>query len=82
MLKNMFTIFKPIFRYFYYIKSVCHLAGRLVRSLKEQISKAPDSTIKITDKDELCVKIAALCHDLGKCFAVEVGFVVAAAAAA
>lgn len=44
---------------------VCHLAGRLVRSLKEQISKAPDSTIKITDKDELCVKIAALCHDLG-----------------
>jgi hypothetical protein len=43
---------------------VCHLAGRLVRALKGQIS---NSEIKITKEDELCVKIAALCHDLGKC---------------
>ncbi|XP_058231182.1 deoxynucleoside triphosphate triphosphohydrolase SAMHD1-like isoform X1 [Hemibagrus wyckioides] len=37
---------------------VAHLAGELVRSLRAQ-----ESTI--TDKDELCVQIAGLCHDLG-----------------
>ena len=38
------------------------MAGRLVRALKRQ-----DSGVKITEKDELCVEIAALCHDLGEC---------------
>ncbi|XP_058231719.1 deoxynucleoside triphosphate triphosphohydrolase SAMHD1-like isoform X4 [Hemibagrus wyckioides] len=37
---------------------VAHLAGELVRSLKAQGNN-------ITDKDELCIQIAGLCHDLG-----------------
>ncbi|XP_053085222.1 deoxynucleoside triphosphate triphosphohydrolase SAMHD1-like [Pangasianodon hypophthalmus] len=37
---------------------VAHLAGELVRSLRAQGND-------ITDKDELCVQIAGLCHDLG-----------------
>ncbi|KAH9490957.1 SAM domain and HD [Bulinus truncatus] len=36
----------------------CHLAGKFARSLKE---KHPE----ISDKDILCIEIAALCHDLG-----------------
>jgi hypothetical protein len=41
--------------------SVCHLAGKLLRAIKE---RQPD--VGITDKDILCVEIAGLCHDLGK----------------
>ncbi|XP_060604041.1 deoxynucleoside triphosphate triphosphohydrolase SAMHD1-like isoform X1 [Ruditapes philippinarum] len=42
---------------------VCHLAGRFVRALQDENSKVLG--VKITNKDELCVEIAALCHDLG-----------------
>ncbi|XP_049326797.1 deoxynucleoside triphosphate triphosphohydrolase SAMHD1-like [Astyanax mexicanus] len=38
---------------------VAHLAGKLVQSLRT------DNELNITDTDELCVKIAGLCHDLG-----------------
>ncbi|XP_053466310.1 deoxynucleoside triphosphate triphosphohydrolase SAMHD1 isoform X2 [Ictalurus furcatus] len=37
---------------------VAHLAGKLVQSLRAQGND-------ITEKDELCVQIAGLCHDLG-----------------
>ena len=40
---------------------VCHLAGEFVRKLSK---KHPG---KICEKDELCVRLAGLCHDLGKC---------------
>ncbi|XP_053387578.1 deoxynucleoside triphosphate triphosphohydrolase SAMHD1-like [Mercenaria mercenaria] len=43
---------------------VCHLAGRLVRALRKQKSKALEN-VEITPEDELCVEVAALCHDLG-----------------
>ncbi|XP_053408076.1 deoxynucleoside triphosphate triphosphohydrolase SAMHD1-like [Mercenaria mercenaria] len=39
---------------------VCHLAGKLLRAIKE---RQPDESI--SDKDILCVEIAGLCHDLG-----------------
>jgi HD superfamily phosphodiesterase len=45
----------------FYLFSVCHLAGKLLRAIKE---RQPD--VGITDKDILCVEIAGLCHDLGK----------------
>ncbi|XP_049326802.1 deoxynucleoside triphosphate triphosphohydrolase SAMHD1-like [Astyanax mexicanus] len=38
---------------------VAHLAGKLVQNLRT------DKSLDITDTDELCVKIAGLCHDLG-----------------
>ena len=49
-----------------YCASVCftrvaYLAGKLV----EKIRAKQDSSLGITDRDVLCVKIAGLCHDLG-----------------
>ena len=50
--------------------SVCHIAGEFIERLKEQISTSDDEELKkeaeITPGDALCVKIAALCHDLGQ----------------
>ncbi|XP_045193987.2 deoxynucleoside triphosphate triphosphohydrolase SAMHD1-like [Mercenaria mercenaria] len=40
---------------------VCHLAGKLLRTIRE---RQPD--VNITDTDILCVEIAGLCHDLGQ----------------
>uniref|UniRef100_A0A672SJ99 HD domain-containing protein n=1 Tax=Sinocyclocheilus grahami TaxID=75366 RepID=A0A672SJ99_SINGR len=39
---------------------VAHLAGCLIKSLQE---KQPE--LNITEQDSLCVRIAALCHDMG-----------------
>uniref|UniRef100_A0A673KTD8 HD/PDEase domain-containing protein n=1 Tax=Sinocyclocheilus rhinocerous TaxID=307959 RepID=A0A673KTD8_9TELE len=40
---------------------VAHLAGCLIKSLQE---KQPE--LNITEQDSLCVRIAALCHDMGE----------------
>ncbi len=49
----------------FYIKfvsfSVCYIAGEFVEILQ---SNQPE--LDITDVDVLCVKMAGLCHDLGK----------------
>ncbi|CAC5395716.1 SAMHD1 [Mytilus coruscus] len=39
---------------------VCHLAGKLTRTLQKR-----QPGLDITNKDILCVEIAGLCHDLG-----------------
>ena len=50
--------------------SVCHIAGEFIERLQQQISTSYDeqlkSNAKISRRDVLCVKIAALCHDLGQ----------------
>ena len=50
---------------YFYIKfvsfSVCYIAGEFVEILQ---SNQPE--LDITDVDVLCVKMAGLCHDLGK----------------
>ena len=40
--------------------SVCYLAGEFIESLHRE-----QSELNITDSDILCIKLAALCHDLG-----------------
>tara|TARA_B110000305_G_C19249061_1_gene543812 strand:- start:272 stop:685 length:414 start_codon:yes stop_codon:yes gene_type:complete len=39
---------------------VAHLAERLARKIKDK-----QKSLKITEKDIMCVKLAGLCHDLG-----------------
>ena len=51
---------------------VCYLAGEMVEMLKCQLHDEHEKKglhsdiVPITDQDVLCVKIAGLCHDLGK----------------
>ncbi|XP_053400920.1 deoxynucleoside triphosphate triphosphohydrolase SAMHD1-like [Mercenaria mercenaria] len=40
---------------------VCYLAGKLLKTIREQQPDEP-----ITDRDILCLEIAGLCHDLGQ----------------
>ena len=61
-IRNIFDFLRIYFLYniripLYY--RVCYLAGKLCHTLRKQ------SSLFITDEDELCVKIAGLCHDLG-----------------
>ena len=44
---------------------VAHLAGKLVEKLRDQ-QEGQEGPHIIDSKDVLCVKIAALCHDLGE----------------
>lgn len=58
-----------------FINRVAHLAGKLVRSLvdkqKDEDNKDDEKNKEEKyDKDELCVQIAGLCHDLGELFTV------------
>jgi len=46
--------------------SVCHLAGELVKHLKEPFRDSQTQMEKMEElKEELCVRLAGLCHDLG-----------------
>ena len=46
---------------------VAHLAGKLVEKICAKLKDSkPKIEIEITPRDALCVKIAGLCHDLGK----------------
>ena len=44
--------------------SVCHLAGQLLKSLRQKQGELFEE-YGIIEKDEMCVLIAALCHELG-----------------
>ena len=50
------------------IYRVCYLAGEMVEMLKRQLDREKKNSdiVPINEKDVLCVKIAGLCHDLGK----------------
>ena len=50
-----------IYNVYIYI-SVCHLAGVVINHLKENNQE----DLKISDHEEKCVEIAALCQDIGK----------------
>lgn len=43
----------------------CHLANQLIQSLKRKLDADRNLNIEISEKDEFCVLLAALCHDLG-----------------
>ena len=45
---------------------VCHLAGELVEGLKKNSEHETQSVTIMTRAETLCVKIAALCYNLGK----------------
>ncbi len=44
---------------------MCHLAGEFITHLKKQ-QDLIEGGVEISYKDELCVRLAGLCHDLGK----------------
>ena len=44
--------------------SVCHLAGQLLKNLRQEQEELFEE-YGISEKDEMCVLIAALCHELG-----------------
>ena len=48
--------------------SVCHIAGEFIERLRQQVNddQKLKEEVEITAQDVLCVKIAALCHDLGQ----------------
>ena len=48
--------------------SVCHIAGEFIERLQQQVKddQKLKQQVEITKQDVLCVKIAALCHDLGQ----------------
>lgn len=45
--------------------SVCFLAKQLLDNLRQKQQKLLDE-LNVTAKDDICVQIAALCHELGK----------------
>ena len=58
--------------------SVCYIAGEFIQHLRKKIDhinknreekglKKLEENIEILPKEEYCVRVAALCHDLGKC---------------
>ena len=54
---------------------MCYIAGELVKGLNgdaplEQDDNIGESLHLISEKDALCVQIAALCHDLGKMWSI------------
>ena len=42
--------------------SVCYIAGEFIQHLRKK-----SCHIEISPEEEYCVRVAALCHDLGKC---------------
>ena len=48
--------------------SVCHLARVFVSKLREKLERYKDAGTTIKDEEEKCIRIAALCHDLGKIY--------------
>ncbi len=45
---------------------MCHLAGEFIAHLKRQQEDLKKGGVKISRQDEQCVRLAGLCHDLGK----------------
>ena len=51
--------------------SVCYIAGELVDHLEDEIKEVNENKDKsrkiiLESKHKMCVRVAALCHDLGK----------------
>lgn len=51
------------------LSRTCYLAGELLSHLRQR-----QPYLNITDKDVLCVQMAALCHDLGSFSASKMKF--------